>query len=340
MKITELSLNLEQNKANIEALKSLGYKTEDIMKVLGIIRMNSLKLQDPELQIHGITGRVVYPTLSYISHSCVCNARYKMSKKDHQITVRAQSEIKKGEEITIQYVSFMHGNAKRKKTFQKTWYFECKCIRCIDKTELNTFISALKCQQCINGILLPSSTLKLSEWNCDKCEHRQNDQEIKETIDFCFSKLFEYNANGLPDVTEYEELLELLLEKLHPNHYMVLTVKRCLAEKYSVDNSQKKIQFYNDFLAVTKKLDVGYPIWRGQVLFDYQHAIVIEGNRAYEIGVITKETYIKTLNQACQLLEESMKCFKHDEPEQEKMVGKALSENQRSVVLFRFSIMI
>lgn len=66
--------------------------------------------------------------------------------------------------------------------------------------------------------------------------------------------------------------------------------------------------------------------WRGQVLFDYQHAIVTEGNRAYEIGVITKEIYIKTLKRACQLLEESMKCFKHDEPEQEKMVGKALSE--------------
>ena len=54
--------------------------------------------------------------------------------------------------------------------------------------------------------------------------------------------------------------------------------------------------------------------------------MVIEGNRAYDIGVITKETYIKTLKQACQVLEESLKCFKHDEPEQEKMVAKALSE--------------
>lgn len=42
--------------------------------------------------------------------------------------------------------------------------------------------------------------------------------------------------------------------------FIVLTVKRCLAEKYSVDNLPKKIQFYKDFLAVTKKLDVGYPI--------------------------------------------------------------------------------
>ena len=211
---------LEQNKAYIETLKSLGYKNEDIMKVLGIIRMNSLMLQDPELQMHGITGRVVYPTLSYISHSCVCNARYKMSKKDHQITVRAQSEIKKGEEITIQYVSFMHGNLKRKKTFQKTWYFECKCSRCIDPSELNTFVSALKCQQCIDGFLLPSSTSKLSEWNCDHCDLKQNDREIKEIVDFCFGKLYEYNSNGIPDVTTYEELLEIFMEKLHPNHYM------------------------------------------------------------------------------------------------------------------------
>ena len=41
---------------------------------------------------------------------------------------------------------------------------------------------------------------------------------------------------------------------------------------------------------------------------------------------LPKKLNIKTLNQACQLLEESIKCFKHDEPEQEKMVGKALSE--------------
>ena len=29
------------------------------------------------MKANGVTGRVVYPTLSYISHSCVCNARYR-----------------------------------------------------------------------------------------------------------------------------------------------------------------------------------------------------------------------------------------------------------------------
>ena len=54
--------------------------------------------------------------------------------------------------------------------------------------------------------------------------------------------------------------------------------------------------------------------------------MVIEGNRAYEIGIITKESYIQTLKHASFLLEESLKCFKYDEPEQEKMVGKSLAE--------------
>ena len=40
----------------------------------------------------------------------------------------------------------------------------------------------------------------------------------------------------------------------------VLTVKRCLAENYSLENLPKKLQFYKEFLEVTKKLDVGYPI--------------------------------------------------------------------------------
>ena len=210
---------LEQNLNTIETLQSLGYDLKDILKVLGIIRMNSLRLQDPELKTHGITGRVVYPTLSYLSHSCVCNARYKMSR-DHQITVRAQSEIKKGEEITIQYVSFMHGNVKRRKTFQNTWYFECKCIRCIDTTELDTFISALKCQQCIRGFLLPTNASDANEWSCDQCDNKENYCWVKETIDFCFNKLYECNANGIPEVNAYEELLHIFLQKLHPNHYM------------------------------------------------------------------------------------------------------------------------
>ena len=53
------------------------YSQDDISRILGIIRTNALQVQDPVMKINGVSGRVVYPTLSYISHSCICNARYR-----------------------------------------------------------------------------------------------------------------------------------------------------------------------------------------------------------------------------------------------------------------------
>ena len=59
-----------------------------------------------------------------------------MSPKDHSIKVRAQRTIKKGEEITIQYLSFMFGHLRRKKTINSYWFFDCECPRCQDPKEL------------------------------------------------------------------------------------------------------------------------------------------------------------------------------------------------------------
>ena len=61
---------------------------------------------------------------------------FSMSPSDHSIKVRAQSSIKKGEEISIQYLSFMFGQLRRKKTINSYWHFDCGCPRCQDPTEL------------------------------------------------------------------------------------------------------------------------------------------------------------------------------------------------------------
>lgn len=55
----------------------LNYSESEIQQVIGIIRTNALQVQDPIMKFHGASGRVVYPTLSYLSHSCICNARYR-----------------------------------------------------------------------------------------------------------------------------------------------------------------------------------------------------------------------------------------------------------------------
>ena len=55
----------------------LDYREDEILRILGIIRTNALNIQDPNMKISGVSGRIVYPTLSYLSHSCICNAKYK-----------------------------------------------------------------------------------------------------------------------------------------------------------------------------------------------------------------------------------------------------------------------
>ena len=53
---------------------NLDLDPQEIIQILGIIRTNALKIQGPDMKS---TGRVVFPTLSYMSHSCICNAKYR-----------------------------------------------------------------------------------------------------------------------------------------------------------------------------------------------------------------------------------------------------------------------
>ena len=86
-----------------------------------------------------------------------------MSPKDHSITVRAQTKITKGQEITIQYLSFVYGHLHRKKTIKSFWFFDCACKRCQDPTELESYLSAVKCMKCSSGFLLPEDATKIGK---------------------------------------------------------------------------------------------------------------------------------------------------------------------------------
>ena len=61
------------------------------------------------------------------------------------IEIRAQREIKKGEELTIQYQSLFTGSRKRREMFRRVWYFDCECRRCQDPSELGSYLNAFIC---------------------------------------------------------------------------------------------------------------------------------------------------------------------------------------------------
>ena len=104
-----------------------------------------------------------------MSHYCICNARYTLNPTTLAMYVRARSNIKKGEEISVQYLSALSGNFKRRQKIRDEWYFDCMCRRCSDPTECGSFVSALKCDICYTGVVLPADPLQYdSIWTCSR----------------------------------------------------------------------------------------------------------------------------------------------------------------------------
>ena len=45
------------------------------LKCLQCPRTNAFQVEHPYLAAQGTSGKAIYPTFSFLSHSCVCNAR-------------------------------------------------------------------------------------------------------------------------------------------------------------------------------------------------------------------------------------------------------------------------
>ena len=71
----------------------------------------------------------------YLPDPCHHNSRY-IVHPDNSLTIRAKRSIKRGEEVTIQYISFLFGNSRRREEIKSCWFFECGCPRCSSISEL------------------------------------------------------------------------------------------------------------------------------------------------------------------------------------------------------------
>merc|ERR1719232_1340119 len=88
------------------------FTTDEINRAIGLLQTNAINLEKVyKKQI--VSCKALYPTFSFISHSCVANSRVTF-KSDNSIRVIAQRDINKGEEITIQYISHLFSNILRR----------------------------------------------------------------------------------------------------------------------------------------------------------------------------------------------------------------------------------
>ena len=78
-------------------------------------------------------GKGLYPIFAIGTHYCICNSRYSLDPQTRHMYVRARMLIPLGDEISVQYLSALYGNFKRRKKIKDEWYFDCTCRRCSGK---------------------------------------------------------------------------------------------------------------------------------------------------------------------------------------------------------------
>ena len=85
---------------------------EELHHYSGIFTVNGVNIGSAK---GSCFGKALYPVFSIINHDCYGNTKFKVDANTWEVQVKAQRQIQKGEEITIQYLSTILGTHKRRK---------------------------------------------------------------------------------------------------------------------------------------------------------------------------------------------------------------------------------
>lgn len=106
------------------------FTDEEVIKVLGILSVNSFCVHDGEEEGTGLIG--LYPWTSLMSHSCLPNIKI-VTKSDFSYICSAVVNIAQGTEIVTSYHHFYYhlfGTNNRREHIRANWKFDCNCARC------------------------------------------------------------------------------------------------------------------------------------------------------------------------------------------------------------------
>lgn len=288
------------------------YSQEEINRCIGILRTNAFMSQQPHMLAAGTDGKAIYPTFSFLSHSCKANARY-IVMEDDRLVLRAQVDIKAGEEITIQYISFLFGNTRRRREIHQCWMFECRCERCLDPREFGVLLAAHLCQECGGTVLPENNILYCPVWRCDKCDGTTS----SEAIDTIEGEIETDMFNTFDTETaKYRALMEKWSPKIHPNHFQMLMLKKYLAismrGNMTFAEMEEKIALQEEFISKYEIVDPGVTKWKGKLLHVICKLKLFLIDQKMARGKITQEVFLKELNSCIVGLDEVMKCLEHE----------------------------
>jgi hypothetical protein len=232
----------------------------DLMRCIGLLKTNALEVCKGR-------GRAIFPLFSFLSHSCVNNAKHILQPHEDGIgqvvSVYSQCWIAKGQEITITYTNLMRPTLERRAKLEYLWHFCCQCSRCKDTTEMGTYIGSVKCPTCRCRMDID---IDWETFYCNKCELSFPHSTVDKMVG-TFSKILTQitNSGQLIKINDLEQFLSSTEKILEANHYLRIIAKRYLSQ---LSNGQRKIVLCQDLLDLFDKLDPGLSHSRGMTLYE------------------------------------------------------------------------
>jgi len=266
---------------NLGATIEGGAEASTIKQLCGILDVNSFEVTFP-----GSSGNIqaVYADAGcLVEHNCIPSA-HRVFGPDLSLTLRAAVPISRDDHISITYTDSLWPTTERRSHLMVTKYFECICIRCIDPTELKTYISAFKCMKCPVGYVLQTDPINDEddgdslEWSCEDCAAAVPAPIISSLGSQVSETLQLMEMSGLtPD--NCEKFLTVHLRVLHPQHAHMLDVKHSLLHilghhegHLMADLSDRQLQMKEEIgrsiLQVADRLLPGISRLRGTTLYE------------------------------------------------------------------------
>jgi len=286
------------------------FTEKEIHHVMGVIDTNAYIIGENPNKDVDLQG--LFPIMSILNHACTSNTIC-YAKDDFSFACRAVLPIKKGEEITTNYLHHHYhffGLSYRRPELSEYWHFTCNCRRCRDYTEFGTMADALVCTDCEEGRLLPLNMSAGAEWVCETCYASKSADFVKEALNNNWD-LIEETAKY--DIKALLELLHKLLKVFDENHYYPLEVKRRIIENigetkdYEYEDLaetwlEKKINFCKDHLKVQKKLAPGLSEYRAYISNHIAEPLYWWAKKRYVEKKCSSADLMKTMEEVAQHL--------------------------------------
>ncbi|KAF6214046.1 hypothetical protein GE061_011776 [Apolygus lucorum] len=236
--------------------------------------------------------------------------------------------------VTLSYTDTLQGTMERQTSLKESKYFDCKCERCKDPTELGTNFSSLRCPKCDKGFLLPKNSLDASSpWSCrnSRCESIEISTDV---LSITQKIRNEMEGIGEGNIKIWEDFLRKHENVLHPNHHILTKVKISLSQMYgkvpnyiidemSLEQLQRKINLCQDVLKLTDVFEPGLSRIRGVTLYELHAPLLLYAIKTFHSGSSNKELLKRRLREVVGCLEDARRILSFEDPSSAE--GKILS---------------